>query len=76
MRVSIVRHLPTSRVRSSSAFKTWLLNLLATCLLTFAVTFGFPSLSDPIQLPGWKNAGHRGGTNPAFLPKSQSSNLR
>ena len=43
---------------------------------TFAVTFGLPSRSDPIQLPGRKNAGHTGGTLPASSPSTQSSKRR
>ena len=41
-----------------------------------AVTLGLPSRSEPIQLPGWKNAGHSGGTVPALSPSTQSSKRR
>ena len=73
---SRVRLRPVSCVASARRSSTWVRNFSATWRLTRAVTLGLPSLSEPIQLPGWKNAGHTGGTVPAFSPSSQSSKRR
>ena len=44
--------------------------------VTFAVTKALPSRSEPIPLPGWKNAGQTGLARPASLPSSQLSKRR
>ena len=76
VRASSVRLRPTHAVRSRSASSTWTRYFSDTSRLTFAVTLGLPSRSEPIQLPGWKNAGQTGGTVPALSPSSQSSKRR
>ena len=73
---SSVRLRPMKCVASASVSSMWTRNFSATWRLTFAVTLGLPSRSEPIQLPGWKNAGQTGGTVPAFSPSSQSSKRR
>ena len=74
--VSTVRLRPTVCVASARVSSMCTRYFSATLRLTLAVTLGLPSRSEPIQLPGWKNAGQTGGTVPAFSPSSQSLKRR
>ena len=73
---SSVREREISWVARARASNTCTRYFSATLRETRAVTLGFPSLSEPIQLPGWKKGGHTGGTVPAASPSSQSSKRR
>ena len=73
---SSVRLRATRRHFASSVATMCVKNLAATARLTLAVTLGLPSRSEPIQEPGWKNAGQKGWTLPALSPSTQSSKRR
>ena len=66
----------TSLVARASACSTCTRYFSATWRETRAVTLGLPSRSEPIQLPGRKNGGQTGGTQPAFSPSTQLSKRR